>query len=90
MNKISDFILRKKKNKQGQQIQKPLVQESMEGKTFHRCPNPKCDKLIENPATDITYVTEPPTVKLICPFCNTVLITTQKGELKVGKLEEIE
>jgi hypothetical protein len=73
-----------------QQTQKPLVQESMEGKTLHRFHNSKCNKLFENPGIEIIHVTEPPTEKLICPYCYTPLTTLQEGELKIGKMEEIE
>jgi hypothetical protein len=92
---IAGYIIRRrrKNNKHIFKVKKSEVEEesqipvSLEGKTLHRCPNPKCNKLIVNPAKEIVYVTEPPTERLICPYCQVPLVTMQKGELKIGKTE---
>lgn len=72
-------------------MEKALISapKNMQGKTLHRCPNPKCDALFEEPAKEITYVTEPPTERLICPKCFTPLRELATGKLKIGQFEEV-
>ena len=86
---LRDFVKRRKKKKKREIQKKPLKEVSMEGKTLHRCPNKECNKLFENPAKEITYVTDPPTEKLVCPKCYTPLKILVKGELKIRPVIEV-
>jgi len=81
---ILGYVVRRWKGKKTEQPKLSAVIESREGKVFHRCP--KCNKLTENPAKEIVYITQPPTEKLLCPYCNTPLVQiTTTGQLKIGE-----
>jgi len=50
-------------------------------KTLHRCPNQKCNFLFEFPWKETSYITSPPTERLLCPKCQTQLVELVTGVL---------
>jgi len=83
---ILGYVVRRWKGKKTEQPKLSAVIERREGKVFHR--SPKWNKLTEKPAKEIVYITQPPTERLLCPYCNTPLMQITTGRLKIGEHAE--
>jgi len=67
----------------------PVKDDLNSPKTLHRCPTQKCNFLFEFPWKETSYITTPPTEKLLCPKCQTELIRLVAGVLNL-KLNIVE